>query len=122
MSFRSRVAHRDITVVWFRHSFTLFAFSNRRLQELWRSAPAINPPTDKSSSSSDQCSEVPPLPISYFVRCSGEALSNNGNQAIGTLMRVRPLVGRGACLHRNLRTWPMRLLAHRLFETSRHCL
>src|SRR5438128_5045033 len=57
----------------------------------WKSAPAISPATDKSSSSSGQCSEVPPPPISYLVRCSVVAARNKGNQIIGALMR-RPSV------------------------------
>lgn len=50
-----------------------------------QSDPAIRPATDRSSSSSSQCSEVPPPPISYFDLCSGVARRNNGNQIIGTL-------------------------------------
>src|SRR5258707_1343386 len=66
------------------------------VQAACKSEPAISPATDKSSSNSGQCNEVPPPPISYFVRCSGVALRNNGNQMIGTLMQ-RPSV-RETCI------------------------
>src|SRR5947207_763611 len=79
------------------HAFFLFFFTpdlhavDRQVQAACKSAPAISPAIDKSSSNSGQWSEVPPPPISYLLRCSGVAWRNKGNHIIGALTR-RPSV------------------------------
>lgn len=85
-------------------------------QAACQSAPASKPATDRSSSSSGQCNDDPPPPISHFVRCSGVAARNNGNQMSGTLMS-RPSVS-DTCIISSSKFTVLAapFLAQRLFE------
>ena len=56
----------------------------RRNYAVRASTPAISPAINRSSSSSGQCKEMPPPPISYFARSLGVAWNSNGNQISGT--------------------------------------